>query len=277
VQLRTSWRSTDYVEDLMSESPLRTPDESAPAGETELASDLIAAYSELQSLVLDNPDLDRFFQQVANLAGALADNSPCGIMLRRDRQVTTVAVNDGLAGQLDELQYGHGQGPCLQCLHTGEKILVSDLATDDRWGGYRLHALTYGVRSSASFPLTVKGETLGALNFYATEPEAFSPGDLQRNEAFAGQVATTLMLVLQRADQVALEGQLRSALATREVVDQAIGILMGQQGLDAAAAFALLREASQARNRKLADIAADLIKTVTGSPPRPPRPFIEPR
>ncbi len=174
----------------MSEQSSLRPNASSPGAEGDLASDLVAAYTELQNLVLDNPDLDGFFQQVAALAGVLADGSPCGIMLRRDRQVTTVAVNDGLAGQLDELQYGHGQGPCLQCLHTGEKIFVSDLATDDRWGDYRLHALTYGMRSSASFPLTVKGVTLGALNFYATEPDAFTASDLQRNEAFAGQVAT---------------------------------------------------------------------------------------
>jgi GAF domain-containing protein len=244
---------------------------------SERAGDLAAAYAELQNLLLERPDVTAFLHDVAVLAASVIPGASCGITLRRDHEVATVASSDELAVAVDEIQYGRGQGPCLESLHTGATVTVSDLAGDDRWGDYRVYALAYGIRSSLSLPLTIDGTTQGALNLYTQAPHSFGSTETERSGAFARQAATALTLVLRNADQIMLEQQLREALATRAVIDQAIGMIMAEQRVNATQAFAVLREASQARNRKLRDIAADLIQTVTGEPPTPPRPFTPPR
>ena len=262
-------------------APVPSPDGAPANGHDDpphpIEADLAAAYRELQNLLLERGDVTNFLDQVAVLAASVVPASSCGITMRRDHQAATVATSDGFAAAVDEIQYGRGQGPCLQAMHTGQIITVTDLATDDRWGEYRIHALTYGVRSSLSLPLTVNGDTRGALNLYTRIANSFGNAETARGQAFAQQAATALSIVLRNADQTVLETQLREALATREIVDQAIGIIMGQRRIPATHAFAILREVSQARNRKLRDIAADLIQTVTGQPPSPPRPFTEPR
>lgn len=144
-------------------------------------------------------------------------------------------------------------------------------------GDYRIHALTYGVRSSLSLLLIVADEPMGALNLYTTQPGSFSAAESQWGEAFANQAASALTIVLRDVDQIVLEAQLRDALATRAVIDQAIGIIMGQRRVDSVEAFGVLRTASQSRNRKLREIAADLIESISGHPPRPARPFTDPR
>ena len=95
--------------------------------------------------------------------------------MRRDHGAITVASSDSRAGQVDEIQYGHDEGPCLHSLATGEVVVVDDLAEDDRWVGYRMPALGHGVRSSLSLPLHTDSEVIGALNIYATTPRAFGP------------------------------------------------------------------------------------------------------
>jgi GAF domain-containing protein len=256
--------------------PVWIPAVADPA-DTSTPRDLAAAYAELHNLLAERPDVTDFLNQVAVLAASVIPGGSCGITMRRDHEVATVANSDEFAFAVDEIQYGHGQGPCLEALHTGRTVSVPDLATEQRWGEYRMHALTYGVRSSLSVPLTVHGDTRGALNLYTTEVNSFGSVEKRHGEAFANQAGTALTVVLQNADQMLLEEQLREALATRVVIDQAVGIIMGQRGINGVEAFAVLREVSQNRNRKLRDVAAALIETVTGEPPRQPRPFTEPR
>ena len=126
------------------------------------------------------------------------------------------------------------------------------------------------VRSSLSLPLSIDERTRGALNLYATEGAA-SPQEVhQRVELFARHASAVLTVVTRQSRQVVLSDQLREALANRSVIDQALGIVMEQQRCDAAQAFAVLREASQHRNRKLRDVAAELVTTVSGPAPAPP-------
>jgi len=87
------------------------------------------------------------------------------------------------------------------------------------------------------------------------------------------QATTALVLVLRNADQAQQSVQLEQALSSRTVIDQAIGILMAQQQGTAEEAFALLRAHSQNTNRKLRDVAADLITRVSGRAPAPGRRF----
>jgi GAF domain-containing protein len=231
--------------------------------------DLAEALTELADLMVATPSMDKFLTDLARLATAvITPPASCGITLAQANQPLTVASSDPLAAHVDEVQYGHDQGPCLQAMRTGQIVMADDLATEQRWGSYSAYALSYGVHSSLSLPLTVDGDTRGALNLYAGTAHAFGPSEQQHAELFAGPASAALTGVTRQVHQVQLSEQLRAALSTRAVIDQALGILMDQNGCDSVTAFAILRESSQHQNRKLHDVAADLVKAVAGNEPQ---------
>ena len=248
------------------------PTDEDPRPDTPL--ELAAAYSELQNLLLESPDVTNFLDELARLSAALVAGSSCGLTMRRDHQVVTAAYSDDLAALLDEVQYSRGQGPCLQALHTGERVEVPDLAGESRWPEYCPRALAHGVASSVSLPLrVVDGDTIGALNLYSRQVHTFTETDVRILEGYARQASTALALMLRISRQRKIEDEVAEGLATRTVIDQALGIIMARSKVTASEAFAVLRRASQDRNRKLKDIAADIIRATTGEDPESPRPF----
>ena len=231
------------------------------------------AVPELAQLLLSTSSVEEFLDELVKVAArALTPPASCGITMRRGQQPLTVTSSDQLAAAVDEVQYGQGVGPCLEAMATGTVVMVTDTATETRWRGFPGHARAHGVRSSLSLPLTAAGRSVGALNLYATRAHGFDdPADIAHLLALAGRADAVLGVAMRQAEQAILTRQLRAAMDSRSVIDQALGILMGQQRCAAAEAFQLLRAASSHRNRKLRDLAVDIVAGVSGEPPVPGR------
>lgn len=197
----------------------------------------------------------------------------CGITIARDGRPYTVASSGAVASLMDEVQYGQDDGPCLTALRTGTVVDIPDLAVERRWGSYPGYGLGHGVLSSLALPMTTGGTTLGALNLYGLVPRAFESTRVT-SQLFASQAASAVSVNLRFADQVELTTQLREALSSRAVIDQAIGIVMGQRRCSPGEAFDVLRRASQHRNVKLRVLAAQMVAAVAAKEtvvrPRPP-------
>lgn len=227
---------------------------------------------ELLELVLTTATVEDYLDELVVLTARISPLiAGCGVSLRRAGQVMTVAADNDFAGAVDEVQYDLGQGPCLSALASEEVVAVPDVAGEQRFGDWSSHALAHGVLSSLSVPLRVAGTTVGALNSYSRHAHAFGPEVTAGLVGFAAQAEVALALTLRTAEQSDVVDQLRDAMATRSVIDQALGILMGRQRFGAGEAFAVLRKVSQSRNRKLVDVAGDLVTSVTGKPPEPGR------
>ena len=232
---------------------------------------LSASIAELQAVLLGTESIDGFLRELAVLAArTLGAGVSCGITLQPNGRPLTVASSDITASQVDELQYGLDQGPCLTSLRTGELIRTDDLAADARWGDYGLRAVAHGVRSSLSLPLTAVGRSVGALNLYCDKAEFFGGAQTRLAERFAREASVAVGIAARLAAEAALTSQLRASLASRSVIDQALGVIMSQQRCTAAEAFAILRAASQHRNIKVREIAGQIVTGITGSPPQPP-------
>jgi GAF domain-containing protein len=235
---------------------------------------LASAYGQLLGLLVEAPDVDAFLDQMVRLAAdVVTPAAACGLTVRRDGQPFTAASSNDLAAQVDEIQYRADEGPCLDALRTSTVIQVDDLGQEERWDDFRSHAAAHGVVSSLSLPLAVEGETLGALNLYSTTPAAFAGQHGIHAVALAERSAAALTVNLRQIRQAQVQHQLADAMVSSSVIDQAIGVLMGQQRCTAGTAFDLLRQASQHRNRKLRDIAAEIVTHVSGEPPQPRSPF----
>nr|WP_246401026.1 GAF and ANTAR domain-containing protein [Jiangella mangrovi] len=225
--------------------------------------------------MLNAPKVEEFLTDLAKLAADLVEPpASCGITTSYDGQPRTVVSSDPRAAQVDEGQYTGGWGPCVHSLATGEVVEIADQESDPRWPEYRVHAVALGVRSSLSLPLVVNGDVIGAMNLYDfDEPEAFDIQNRRRAETFAAQASTALALALRQVHDAELTDQLEQALATRSVIDQAIGILMAQQRCSAETAFSMLRKHSQNNNLKLRTVAERMVAKVSGQAAQQPAPF----
>jgi GAF domain-containing protein len=233
--------------------------------------DASADAAALRQLVLSIDTLHSFLDELAALA-ARSTGHHCGITVRgvNGSRDYTVASSGDFAVSLDERQYADGTGPCIEALTTATPVIVTDMATETRWGPYPSHAVALGARSSLSYPLISAEDAIGALNLYATEPVEPSSDLQSRVAALAGQVAGALALALRLAERDDLIATLRTALTSRSTIDQAMGILMAQQRCDPRTAFDLLRQASQHRNIKLRDVAAQIVGNVGRDSPGAP-------
>lgn len=178
-----------------------------------------------------------------------------GISIRhRDGRIETMAGTSKLVWDLDELQYGLSEGPCVDAIHAEPVVTVPNLRHDQRWPHYVPEAVKHGLRSQLAVQLFAEEERLGGLNLYSTESDEIDDDAPHAAQLFATHAA----IALGRAKQ---EENLNQALSSRKTIGQAIGILMERYGIDEDRAFQFLVRASSTGNIKLRDIAEELVVT----------------
>ncbi|MFH8657783.1 GAF and ANTAR domain-containing protein [Streptomyces afghaniensis] len=199
---------------------------------------------------------DRAVQEVPGAAA-------CSITVRRAGRLLTLAGSDGLPNGLDQRQYEYGSGPCVEAAETGVEQYAPDLAEESRWPAYTRYALGTGVRSVLAVPLAVEGETGAALNYYGERPGVLGTGR-DKARTFAARAGDAIDVALRIEQRRQSAADVRTALLSRSVIDQAIGILMARERIDARDALERLRRASQHRNVKLRDLCGQLVAKVSG-------------
>jgi len=145
---------------------------------------------------------------------------------------------------MDELQTELDDGPCLTAIWEQETVHIPDMATESRWPRFAAAAAQAGVGAMLCFQLFVHGDTLGALNLYSPTAGAFT----EDSETIGLVFATHAAVALAAAQQ---EHQLTTALASRDIIGQAKGIVMERFYLDTTRAFALIARLSPHENIKL--------------------------
>lgn len=196
-------------------------------------------------------------------AGAIPGAEAVSSTLIRDDKAFTAAYHGEMALRADELQYAEGHGPCIDAGRGGVVLRIDDTHTEERWPDYIARVRETAVRSSLSVPLPYQGLSIGALNIYSTRPAAFaSPESL----AVGLEVAETIAVAVANADahaQLADQARnMRIAMESRAVIEQAKGVLMAQRHCTPEQAFEILRQASQRYNRKLREIATGIVEGV---------------
>jgi hypothetical protein len=169
----------------------------------------------------------------------------------------TMAVSDGPAGVLEELQFDLGEGPCVECSRTGHPVLQPDLARTGplRWPGFCAGALEAGVCAVFAFPLRVGGIRLGVLDLYRDRPGELSAPDLVEALSFA-DAATAMLLHVQ--DRTARTGTI-PLLEDRAEVHQATGMVSVQANASMGEALVRLRAHAFATDRSVLELARDVL------------------
>ncbi|MGW5639051.1 GAF and ANTAR domain-containing protein [Streptomyces sp. NPDC003832] len=195
---------------------------------------------------------DTLTRITASATELVAGCDAAGILVLHGKRVETVAPTGRLAVDSDRLQEELGEGPCFDAAHSshGERVFrIADLASlHQRWPGYAPHAHQLGIGSMMGFLLFTEDEDLGALNLYSHRRGAFSEVSETAGWLLASHAAVAFSSARTNA-------QLEQAVATRHVIGEAMGILMGRNHLTEDQAFDVLRRYSQETNLKLRDVA----------------------
>lgn len=225
--------------------------------------DLRDSLTGLSRLVLHEGQqgLEDMLRDVAEFAvQAIPGADGAGLTLLQDDQADTVVATGEIVRQVDAVQYGIGEGPCITAVARGRTVRSGLLSGDPAWPRFGPRAGRLGAYSSLSLPLLRSSQgVLGALNVYAHARHAFDARAAQLGELFSVPAAVTAHNAKELARARRLAGQLQAALINRAVIDQALGILMSRAGCGPEEAFDRLRVLSQREHRKLAEVARLLV------------------
>jgi GAF domain-containing protein len=232
-------------------------------GDVEPPRDPRAAFAELSKIMLGEQPLSATLERVAELAKqTIPGAAEVSVTLLQDGEVASVSFTGPLAVQLDERQYEAGFGPCMDAATSGRTITIDDTAHGASYPDFARMAARKGIRHTMSIGLPVQRQTIGALNVYGADDTPFDDAKQELATAFASYAAVAVANAGVYASTATLAANLQRALDSRAVIDQAKGILMGRHGMSAEQAFDLLSKESQLANRKLRDIAEDLVSEV---------------
>jgi hypothetical protein len=188
----------------------------------------------------------------------------------REDAYTTVAASSELAVAVDEAQYAEQAGPCLEPLHTGAPVAVPDIAATMVWPGFREQAVKIGLGASVSLPLYAgSGAPVAVLNLYGHDATAMAAvADAVRTVYKPGSAADGEVVDLEPGAQELMDG-LAEVVAIRATIQQAIGVIMGREGVGALDAYLSLCARAAERGRSLTATAAAVIQQLFEHRDRP--------
>jgi GAF domain-containing protein len=230
-----------------------------------------AAANALTEYFVGDATMGETLQRVADLTlQAVPQAVFVGITLLVEDKLGTYVFTHPEVPEIDRAQYDTGDGPCLDAFRTGAPVLIPSTATDTQWPAFSRTAADHGIRSTLSLPLSNGHETFGALNLYAEVEDAFSPATIEAAGQFVAQAAFVLANAQAYWDARTLSEGLRAAMEHRATIEQAKGILMARSTMTPDQAIEILKRASQRGNRKLRDIAADVVARAQRAHDDPP-------
>jgi transcriptional regulator with GAF, ATPase, and Fis domain len=220
-----------------------------------------AAFVELADTLVVDFDIADFLHTLAVRCVELLDVHAAGVMVSDQRGHLRVMASSSERAQLAELfEIESGEGPCVECFATGQPVSDTDLrVVDTRWASFSQRAGAAGFAAVHAVPMRLRDQVIGVLNLFSTQQGSLTDGDALLGRALAN--VTTIGVLQQRAihhrDMVA--EQLQGALNSRVVIEQAKGVLFERLKLDMNDAFGTLRRYARRTNRRLSDVALDVI------------------
>jgi len=221
-----------------------------PEPEVELAETL----AEVARGLLDVHDVDSTLERICELAvKTVTGCETAGISIARGTGVTSRVRSDDVPRIVDEIQSETQEGPCVDAIRHHQVFITGSLTQERRWPHFagRAHDET-GVESVLSMRLFARDDTMGALNLYSSERDAFSDEDIAVASVFAAHAAVALSAA-QR------EAHLEAKADGRDIIGMAKGIIIARQHVSDEEAFDILRRASQRMNVKLRELAEQVV------------------
>jgi GAF domain-containing protein len=212
-----------------------------------------------------DPDrgLTRGLDRVVAAATALFGADTAGLMLlAKDGTLAAASAFDqqGELAELAQAQLGHG--PCMEAFTRGLPVAIPDLRTDPRFDRIAFVLRSAGIRGALCVPVEVLGGPIGTLDLFTAIPRAWDDSEVAAAHAYAGVVASLLGAAVAAHASSRLAKQLQVALDSRVLIEQAKGVLMASEKVDAQTAFNRLRRQARNTRRPVPEVAREIIDSV---------------
>jgi ANTAR domain/GAF domain len=220
---------------------------------------LDAVVSLVDSLLHDFDVVD-LLTSLTERCADLLDIEAAGFLLADPlHQLRLLAATSKEARELELFQLQADEGPCVECYNSGEPVTVADIRVEaDRWPRFVPAAVEGGFSSVHAVPMRAAGTVLGALGLFGIRPGKLNEADLLVGQTLA-HIACVAILRELPPDPATVMPQLRSALTSRVIVEQAKGFLRGSLDVSVEEAFSLLRAYSRDHGQHLTDVAHQLM------------------
>lgn len=218
--------------------------------------DVTGALEDLSQVLDQNEELEIVLHRCCRQATtAIPGADYAGVTLLRDGAPYTAATNDDRVHDLDRAQHANDAGPSITAARTGKIVRARIADSEAQWPDFTRTAAKLGIGSVLSAPLYLDEDYQGALNLYGHGDEGYRELEAALLELYTTAAEAALRAELRYRTARGHTEQLRGALGSRAVIDQAKGIIMAIRQVDADTAFNALVVQSQQQNRKLREVA----------------------
>ncbi len=222
--------------------------------------DLVGVIREFTGSIVNPFDLDELLHRLMGHATQVVEAAGAGVMLASEEgDLEFVAASEQRVVEAEQHQAKLKAGACFEAYTTNRIVTVDDLGTDQRWPDYAQRVTSLGLCSVLGVPMNAFGQTIGVINFYREAPSRWSHEDVDAAEIITSMGAGYVMSANRLRAQHTLSEQLHAAIGARDLIGQAKGVLMAREDVNADAAFEMLRQRSQDQNRRLRDLAQEIV------------------
>jgi GAF domain-containing protein len=216
---------------------------------------------DLRATLPEADDLLVGLQRVTEATRTVLEVDGAGLTLvHEDGPPRWVAATDAAMELLEHVQHDFGEGPYLQAFAQDRAISIQDLQAAPAWTRIAAVVGQLHVAGVLSVPVRLAGQPVGTLDVYSTQPRPWTARELEAVAEFAAVAAELVTAGVELANRELEVAQLRQALTNRVWIEQAKGVLAATRGTGPDAAFQQLRATARATNRKLAEVAQEVVQ-----------------
>ena len=236
---------------------MSSPSENGAARETRI----IQTFLELADTLVADFDIIDSLTILATRCVEILDAAASGILLAdADAQLRVIGASSEQARFLELFQLQNEEGPCMEAFASGQAVIQTDLRTAlQRWPRFTPYVVGAGYESVYAIPLRLRGDIIGVLNLFRTEPGPLVAGDLALAQALADLASITILQAAAATESRQREEHLQYALDSRIVIEQAKGMLAEHAHIDMASAFDHIRARARNTNTKLTVVATRIV------------------
>ncbi len=222
--------------------------------------DVHQALVKLGKLRFGEMGVEDAIREVVSTTHAMFDVDGAGLMLAdAEQRLCNVAASDDRFAHLEELQIQHQEGPCIDAYDNKELVSATDLTAEQRWPRFSEAAVARRVCAVLASPIPYNQDAVGVVAVLSELRRPWSAEAELALLAFTDLAALLIASMLQGEQQFEMTVQLQGALNSRQVIEQAKGVLIGQQGITARVAYEQLRARARAERRKLSMVCAEVV------------------
>jgi GAF domain-containing protein len=222
--------------------------------------DVHQALTELGRLRFGTMSVEDAMREIVQTTHTVFSVDGAGLMLTdAEQRLRGVAASDQRFAHLEDLQIEHGEGPCIEAFDTKQLVGTQDLEAEQRWPGFSRSAVARDVRAVLASPLPYNQDAVGVVAVLSEQRRPWSAEGELGLLAFTDLAALLIASMMAGEQNSQLAQQLQGALDSRQVIEQAKGVLMGTKGISARAAYEQLRAQARAERRKLPAVCAEIV------------------